>query len=82
MHLVPKRMDRNARLRASLGRINKSIPILVNIKNGAKTFNSVHKASCLKQNQKWEQTKFIGTVNTATRHWSKVPCNISTHECI
>ena len=37
-----------------------------NKKNGAKRFKSVQKASCLKQNQKWEYVKFIVTFKTAT----------------
>ena len=36
------------------GRIKGVLLACVGIKNGAKRFNSVQKASCLKQNQKWE----------------------------
>ena len=47
--------------------INKSRSIIivsrVSNEKWAKRFNSVHKASCLKQNQKWGQMKCIVTVN-------------------
>ena len=37
-------------------------------KNGAKRFNAVQKASCLKQNQKWEYRKMTVSVKTASDH--------------